>query len=84
MDDISRELFLNTCVNIHSTEALKRLLRGLCCGYDYNGLSYSMVYVKGDHDYLMHYKDSLRRIYYNCLDVLDYRTNGDDERKAVV
>ena len=38
--------------------------------------------VKDCHDDLMQYKDILRTTYYNCLDVLDYRTNGDDEREA--
>ena len=34
MDDLSRELILNNCVNIQPTTAFEQLLSGLSCGYD--------------------------------------------------
>ena len=43
-----------------------------------------MVYVNGDHEYLMKYKHILKRLYHRCLDVGDYRTYGEDERKAAI
>ena len=85
MDDVSREYILDNCTNIHPTTALERLLCGMSSCRLFNiGLSYAMVYVNGDHDYLMKYKHIFRRLFYRCLDVADYRTYGEEERKAAI